>query len=440
MTRRVLASFVLVLIAMIAFVEIPLGLELASHEREDFRQTTAAAAHSLAASAEEVLGDADQQSGATRLHLHAEAGDSVVVANRDGDVIATFGPALPTAAIVSALDGRSTTVADRTLAIVDVGDGGTKDGTILLARSSEPLDHRLASLTVVLIAAALGALILGAGVAVVLARWIGRPVDGLRRVANEMGSGNLGIRAAEVGPPEIRELARDFNQMVIRIGDLLTGQRAMTSDVSHQLRTPLAALRLRLENLRAEAPADLHNDLTATLEEINRLSRLADGLLAVARAEEDAVTPEPIAVDAVIAERLALWGDLADEHAVSLSDDSEPVAALLGPGHLEQMLDNLLSNALEVAPAGSTISVTATRGGMSVSITVVDHGPGLPPAARERAFRRFSGLSDQDSRSAGLGLAIVGSLAKILNEKGSGRGLISICTGGGMGVVAILEK
>ena len=95
MTRRVLASFLLVLIAMIAFVEIPLGIELARHEREDFTLTTTASARSLAAAAEERLGDADEQSSTSGLHLDVDGGDTVVVANRRGTVIAQFGSPLP---------------------------------------------------------------------------------------------------------------------------------------------------------------------------------------------------------------------------------------------------------------------------------------------------------------------------------------------------------
>jgi signal transduction histidine kinase len=412
MTRRVLAGFISVLIAMIVFVEVPLGLELASHERDDFRQTTQARAQSLASSAEEVLGDADQQSAGARLQLSIDPGDAAVVANRTGVVIARFGPTIPTSAITAALSGRPAHIDDRTTVSANVGDGAARDGTIVLARDSAPLERRLDALAAALTIAAAGALALGAAVAVALARWIAMPIHGLRQVATSMGAGELGVRAPDSGPPEIRELAADFNLMADRIGDLLDNQRAITSDVSHQLRTPLAALRLRLENLLAEPPMGLQPDLAATLEEINRLSRLADGLLAVARAEDNAVAAEAITVSAVIGERIALWHEVADEKAVTLVDESEELTALAQLGHLDQILDNLLANALDAVARESTIEVRTTRQGDMVLIAVVDHGPGLPLPDRERAFRRFSGLGDRTPRSAGLGLAIVGSLAK----------------------------
>lgn len=424
----------MVLIAMIAFVEIPLGLELARHEREDFSQTTVAKVQAMAASAEELLGDQDQQTTAAGLRLDIDLGDAVVVANRSGTVIGHFGPPLPTAAVREDLAGGSAQIADRTIATASVGDDGSHDGTILLARSSSSLDHRLHALAAALVAAAIAALALGAAVAIALARWVGRPVNGLRRVATEMGSGNLAVRAAELGPPEVRELAADFNQMAERIGDLLDTQQAMTSDVSHQLRTPLAALRLRLENMSAEAPPALQGDLAATLDEINRLSRLADGLLAVARAENEAPAPEPIAVAAVVAERVALWRDLANERDVQLVDHSTPVSAMAGPGHLEQILDNLLANALDAVPGGSTVEIHANAVDGKVVLAVVDHGPGLPPQARSQAFRRFESASRRP-QSAGLGLAIVSSLAKANH----GNVRMTETPGGGLTVEVVLR-
>lgn len=412
MTRRVLASFLLVLIAMIAFVEIPLGVELARHEREDFQLTTQASARSLAAAAEERLGDAGEQSSATGLHLDVDPGDAVAVANRRGAVIARFGAALPAQTVRRALAGETVSVEDRTLATARVGESGATDGTVLLARSSEPLDHRLGALTAALAAAAIGALALGTIVAITLARWVGRPVNGLRRVATEIGAGRLDLRAAETGPPEVRELAADVNLMAERIGDLLDNQRAMISDVSHQLRTPLAALRLRLENLAAESDEVVRADLTASLEEINRLNRLADGLLAVARAEHETHAPQPIPVADVIGERIALWRDLAADREVELVDASTQLTALAGPGQLEQILDNLIANAIDAVPPNTAVGIRTERRADEIVILVVDHGPGLTTEERARAFERFSGLGDNRPRSAGLGLAIVGGLIK----------------------------
>lgn len=430
MTRRVLASFLLVLIAMIAFVEIPLGIELARHEREDFTLTTIASARSLAAAAEERLGDADEQASATGLHLDVDPGDAVAVANRHARVIAQFGAALPAQVAQRAIKGQAVSVEDRTLATARIGESGATDGTILLARSSEPLDRRLGALVAALIAAAVGALALGTIVAVTLARWVGRPVNGLRRIATEIGAGRLDLRAAMVGPPEVRELAADVNLMAERIGVLLDNQRAMISDVSHQLRTPLAALRLRLENLAAESPDDVRDDLTASLDEINRLNRLADGLLSVARAEQDPPAPEPIDVAEVIGERIALWRDLAAERDVELVDASTALTVLAGPGQLEQVLDNLIANAIDAVPQHTSVEIRASRDNDDIAIRVVDHGPGLTADERDRAFERFSGLGDQRPGSTGLGLAIVGSLMK----SNHGHAQLTETPGGGLTV------
>jgi signal transduction histidine kinase len=412
MTRRILASFLLVLAVTIALIEIPLGVELAGHERADFRQTTSAAVRSLAAAAEERLGDAQEQSSGAGLHLDVDRGDAVAIANRRGELIAQFGPRLPAGMVRAVLAGRRVATEDRTLATARVGDDGQFDGTVVLARSSQTLDDRLGELTAALVLAACAALALGAAVAVGLARWVARPVEGLRRAATAMGAGDLTVQAAAAGPPEVRELAADFNLMAKRVGDLLDDQRAMMSDVSHQLRTPLAAVRLRMENLLAEAPSALRPDVAGSLDEINRLSRLADGLLAVARAEQAPSRPQPVAVADVIAERVALWQSLADEREVRLVNAADPVTALAGRGHLEQILDNLLANALEAVPTGSQIELVARRDQDRVLVNVTDHGPGMPRAARGVAFQRFSGVGDPNARSAGLGLSIVGSLVK----------------------------
>jgi signal transduction histidine kinase len=435
MTRRVLASFLVVLVAMIAFVEIPLGIELARHERSDFRQTTLAKAQSIASAAEERLGDQDEQSTLRGLHVDIDSGDAAVVVNRAGTPVASFGPALPATAVQRAIAGQSISISDRTVVAVHVGAPAHDDGIVVLARSSESLDHRQSALALALVLAAIVALAIGAAVAVALARWIGQPVQGLRRVATAMGAGNLDARAVEQGPPEVRELAADLNVMADRISNLIDSQRAITSDVSHQLRTPLSALRLRLENMTAEAPDEMRTDLVATLEEINRLNRLADGLLAVARAEEHAPQPVPVTVSDVVTERLALWQPLAAERRVTLRERSEPVVVLAGEGHLEQVLDNVLANALDVVPAGSAIEVVVRDDGEFAEISVVDHGPGIPAESRAQAFQRFSGSRDR-ARSAGLGLAIVGSLVKI--DHGTAR--LDETPGGGLTVTLRLPR
>jgi signal transduction histidine kinase len=143
--------------------------------------------------------------------------------------------------------------------------------------------------------------------------------------------------------------------MAGRLDALVTGHRAMMADVSHQLRTPLAALRLRLDVLALAAPAPLADELAGAQGEVARLSRMVDGLLAVARAENVTTSPVSVPVDALVRDRVLAWLPAAEEKPVTLDAMVDaPLTARLGEGHLEQILDNLLANALDAVPVGAT--------------------------------------------------------------------------------------
>jgi signal transduction histidine kinase len=144
--------------------------------------------------------------------------------------------------------------------------------------------------------------------------------------------------------------------------------------VSHQLRTPLAALRLRLDLLTPDSAEDAA-DYAGALGEVARLSRLVDGLLAVARAEN--ATPQPAAVraDQVITERVAAWSPVAAERGAQLATSPlRPVTALAGDGYLEQILDNLIANAVDAGGLGTHISAGVTITQQKARLVVADDG------------------------------------------------------------------
>jgi signal transduction histidine kinase len=211
-------------------------------------------------------------------------------------------------------------------------------------------------------------------------------------------------------------LAESFNATASRLEQLVGGQRAFIADASHQLRTPLAAMRLRLENLEADVHGAAAEDLEGALTEVTRLSRLVDGLLVLARAEQSSSAPTPIAVDEVIDGRCDAWDAFAAEKHVHIAADVEgSPAARATAGRLEQVVDNLLNNALEVAPEGSSVRVAARERGDWVELRVSDEGPGMTADDRARAFDRFwqSGGARKDGRPNGhfgLGLSIVREL------------------------------
>jgi signal transduction histidine kinase len=243
---------------------------------------------------------------------------------------------------------------------------------------------------------------------------VSRPLKGLDAAALRLADGDLASRAVvHSGPPELRRLGTTFNTMAGRLETLVHGHRAVIADVSHQLRTPLAALRLRLDLLAAESDAATSAELGGALDELARLSRLVDGLLAVARAEN--VVPVPAAVDVaeVARERVVAWHPVADDRNITLAATGDaglgkPVLAWVGEGHLEQILDNLIANALDALSPGDQVVVKATATQSGARLVVSDNGPGMTAEERERAFLRFS---TSNPNGTGLGLAIVHRLA-----------------------------
>nr|WP_274388104.1 HAMP domain-containing sensor histidine kinase [Salsipaludibacter albus] len=249
-----------------------------------------------------------------------------------------------------------------------------------------------------------------------MARWMTGPTRELGDVVAEVAGGRLDRRArGDSGPPEIRDLARRFNLMADRLEELIQSQRAFVADASHQLRSPLTALRLELENL-ADTPADElePTSLDRAVDETRRLSRILDGLLLLTRAE--GVRPEPAVVDvaAIVDDRVRAWRPVAEEYGVTLSSPpSDPTAALAVPGHLDQVLDNLVDNAIEATPIGGRVQLTIHALGQLVVVRVEDDGPGMTDADREHAFDRFwRASSARPGEGSGLGLSIARQLSR----------------------------
>lgn len=429
MTRRILAGFLTVLVTVIAAVILPLGLTVTAQQRRDFLDVTQAAARAIAALAEEHLDDKTGGPLPQVLSQAAGDGDAAVILDAAGTVIAETGPPLPAGDLVAARAGsaRPEAGSDRVVVSTPVGDSDKPVGWVVLARSTAPLQARVRALWITLAAAASAAVAVGALVCVLLARWIGRPLTSLAAAAHRIGSGELDTRADEAaGPIQVRDVACAFNNMSDRVATLLASQRGMTADVSHQLRTPLAALRLRLE-LLGQDPGDITAAVAAMIEETNRLSRLLDGLLAVARAEAIIAVPAPAAVADITADRIAAWTPVAAEEGIAIDLEAEPAApAAMTVGHLEQVLDNLLANAIDASPAGARITVSIHHDTSDVVVRVADTGIGMTAEQRAYAFDRFA-TGRADRKGAGLGLAIVGHLvasnhgtAALLDTPGGG--------------------
>jgi signal transduction histidine kinase len=435
MTRRILLAFVGLTVAILAAAVIPLGIEATGHDYHDYVEDSINRARTAAGSAEEWL--SDHNNGPVLGDLVAasrRAGDRLVILSTAGKVLAGGRPALPVpASLITQAEAGTTSsrrIGDQLIVVTPAREGGPVLGEVALVRPTQTLDQRMAVFWLTLAVIAAAALVAAAAAGLGLARWVARPLALLDTSARQLGDGDLAVRApASSGPGELRRLAATFNTMAGRLETLVHGHRAVIADVSHQLRTPLAALRLRLDLLAADADERTATELGGALGELARLSRLVDGLLAVARAENVVPHPVPVDVRDVIRERADAWIPVAAERGVRVGTAvPRRVTALLGEGYLEQILDNLLANALDATGEGHQVTVSAIPVAAGVRVTVADNGPGMSQAERDRAFHRFATGS---SGGTGLGLAVVHRLV----SSSGGTASLAETEGGGLTVV-----
>ncbi|WP_455358883.1 ATP-binding protein [Streptomyces sp. SYSU K21746] len=252
------------------------------------------------------------------------------------------------------------------------------------------------------------AMLLAVGAAIRLTGWVLRPVRILDAATHDIATGRLKSRVvASGGPPELRRLARSFNEMADNVEDVLEQQRAFVADASHQLRNPLAALLLRIELLAFELPEG-NEEIASVRTEGKRLAQVLDDLLDLALAEHTAADVRLTDIGALAAERVAAWRPLAEEKGVRLTGDG--IVAVTGwadPVALSSALDAVIDNAVKFTPEGEEVRVSAGSGGAFATVTVADRGPGLTEDELARVGDRFwRSNRHQNIKGSGLGLSI----------------------------------
>ncbi|MEU1314626.1 sensor histidine kinase [Streptomyces tibetensis] len=467
MTRRLLLSYLSLAALVLLCLEIPLGFVYSRGERErvvnaakdEAESVSAYAALSLAA------GRAERDLPTRVAHCAERIGGKVVIVDAWGAPLATSHPvdagvsgglaARP--GIAAALRGTSTVdVRTSTIGGVEylsvaapVGQEARPVGAVWLTVPTRTVHERVHHVWLLLVLGGLAVLTAVAVVGFAFARWAGRPIRELEQATHDLADGG---RFAPVtvtkGPPEVRSLAAAFNHTAARLAHLLASQRAFAGEASHQLKTPLAALRLRLENLEPDIAARARGSLTAAVTETDRLARMVEHLLAMARLEEHAVIPATVDLGAVCAERHRTWQPLFAREGVSLVLFAGSVGPVLAvPGAVEQIMDNLLSNALRASPVGSTVTIElrlqarsrrALRDGRPrwVDLHVTDEGPGMTEEQRTRAFDRFWRAPGAPKGGTGLGLALVQRLALA----SGGEAVLRAAATGGLDVVIRLPS
>ncbi|OLZ63257.1 histidine kinase [Streptomyces sp. IMTB 2501] len=257
----------------------------------------------------------------------------------------------------------------------------------------------------------IAAMLLAVGAALRLTGWVLRPVRVLDATTHDIATGRLKSRvAAAGGPPELRRLARSFNEMADNVEDVLEQQRAFVADASHQLRNPLSALLLRIELLALELPED-NEEIASVRTEGKRLAQVLDDLLDLALAEHAEADLSLTDIGALAGERVAAWSPAAEAKGVRLTGDCPPMTAWADPITLSSALDALIDNAVKFTPEGGTVAVTVAVDGDTSAVVVTDTGPGLTDEELARVGDRFwrSGRH-QNIKGSGLGLSIVRAL------------------------------
>ncbi|HEX7610011.1 MAG TPA: HAMP domain-containing sensor histidine kinase, partial [Solirubrobacteraceae bacterium] len=284
-------------------------------------------------------------------------------------------------------------------------------GAVRITQSVAAVHNAVSSTVTKLILVAGTVLLLGLLAGSVIARQIARPLGRLEGTAKRLAGGDLSARASVEGSSEQRSLSTSFNEMADRVERLVTAQREFIADASHQLRTPLTGLRLRLEEARAGGVGrDVAAELDAGTSEVDRLAAIVDELLVLSRAEDRELHGEQIELATVVAAAAERWQAAASARGIDLASGADGGHAWCARADVDRALDVLVENALHYSPPGGRVSISCVPG----RIEVADSGPGLAPGEEDLVFERFhrGSAGRRGPAGSGLGLAIARTLAR----------------------------
>jgi len=261
-----------------------------------------------------------------------------------------------------------------------------------------------------------------------------KPLEAMSRAVGKRRADALAPLAERGLPEELQPLAGSLNALLGRLDAALGAQRRFTADAAHELRTPLAALKLQLDVARrvGDDPARVaaYDDLEGGVE---RASHLVDQLLTLARVEPEALAAQGVDCDlvALAKDAIVARGAFAAGKRIDLGLAHATPAVVHGdPASLAILLSNLIDNALRYTPEGGRIDVGVDRDAAGAAVlTVADTGPGIPPEERERVFDRFYRGEGNRAPGSGLGLSIV---KRIADAHGATIGLDDPAEGGGL--------
>ncbi|SVA61628.1 uncharacterized protein METZ01_LOCUS114482, partial [marine metagenome] len=374
MRRRLALVFVALAVMLAIGFLVPLGRSVQSQARLRALAGAQADARGVATALAAVAGSTGELPGVAEVEfvLHSFDSSDLLVLMADGSLIGS-GPADAVAVASAATGSVVAEVAEGALAIVPVTFGG-EDGELVVTAfvDDDTLREGVGSSWLILTALGLIVVLGSVPLADRLAASIVRPVQDLSDAAHRWARGDLSARVVPGGPDEVAESGRAFNQLAERLTDLLVAERERIADLSHRLRTPIAALRLQAESVADPGERDaligdivhLEGEVTALIEDVRR-----------SESAEASICDLP----AVVAQRMGFWRVVASAQQRTVAaevDETRPVLVNLSAAEVLSVLDNLVQNVLAhtVAGVGFTVSV----GSAPPRLTITDEGDGLP--------------------------------------------------------------
>jgi len=331
---------------------------------------------------------------------------SVVLARPDAGLQQVLGDRTPLPSPVAR------NVANELVVTVPVLEAGRIVGAVQVARPMSAVRSRTNSRDLALVGLGLLALAVGIGLAAGLSIRLTRPVRRLSEVARRFGAGELEARASPDAIRELAQLGESFNTMADALVANVNAQQEFAANASHQLKTPLTGLRMRLEAIATDTDGavDARSEARKALADVERLNTLTEDLLELAHATAPVYGGERVDLGALADHVVQRWEETANRRGKRLTIRTTGTASVhADPEDLEHLIDNLIDNAVRYSPDHAGIDVEVSGS----TLTVTDDGPGIPTGEQTHIFERF--YRGQRGRTAapgtGLGLAVVAALA-----------------------------
>lgn len=427
MSVLAIVSFVL-----LAALVLPFLAAVSDAQTQRLQLTRSAALERFAGLADRSAAEGDYSSVQVEAERHQELyGEAVLVTDASGNIAVSTGgvslstPGVATVADLAARDLPQLTIdtlrpwsSSRKLIATPVGSPHEPEGAVVLAVDTSRAIGEVRRLWLLICAAAVFAQLLLLFMASKAARWVIRPVKQLEDAVAELGRSSTWNQPLEAsGPPELRRLAQAVEVMGATVQRSIDGQRQMVADSSHQLRNPLASIRLRIDGLAPELRDPASPGFLHLQDDLERLEDVLADLLKLAAVESRVIDRQasPLTDDClvgpVLTEELEIWRPAAEQAGITLvlqlADD---LTAAVTEHDLRQLIGPLLDNAIKYAGPDATITISANRATGGIEVTVVDNGPGLPAEHLALATQRFW-RGDTSRLGTGLGLAIAETTA-----------------------------